>query len=72
MRYRGRIILVSVHDHAATYSLLSGEPLEISHYGEPATVSDKELTLDIPVPVQLPPPTQPSGRVPQPHRARAK
>ena len=71
MRFRGRVVLVSVRDHAASYSLLSGEPLEITHYGEPATISDKELTLDVPVPVQLPPPTQPFGRVPQPHRARA-
>ncbi len=71
MRFRGRVVLVSVRDHAATYSLLSGEPLEIIHYGEPATISDKELTLDVPVPVQLPPPAQPFGRAPQPHRARA-
>jgi alpha,alpha-trehalose phosphorylase len=71
LRFRGRVVLVSVRDHAAAYSLLSGDPLEITHYGEPATISDKELTLDVPVPVQLPPPTQPFGRVPQPHRARA-
>ena len=70
MRYRGRIVLVSVHDQASTYSLLQGDPLEIRHYGEPATISDKELTLDAPARVPLPPPTQPPGRVPQPHRAR--
>ncbi len=71
MRFRGRTVLVAVHGHAATYSLLAGEPLDITHYGEPATVSDKELTLDVPAIVQPPPPTQPSGRVPQPHRARS-
>ena len=70
MRYRGRIVLVSVRGQAATYSVLTGEPLDIMHHGEPATISDKELTLDIPAPVHLPPPTQPPGRVPQPHRAR--
>ena len=48
MRFRGRTVLVAVHDHAATYSLLAGDPLEITHYGEPATIGDKELTLDIP------------------------
>jgi len=70
MRYRGRIVLVSVRDHASTYSLLEGDPLEINHYGESAVLSDKELTLDVPARVPLPPPTQPPGRVPQPHRAR--
>jgi alpha,alpha-trehalose phosphorylase len=71
LRYRGRIVKVSVRDHVATYSLLVGDPLDISHYGQPATVTDKELTLDTPASVQLPPPTQPPGRVPQSHRARA-
>jgi alpha,alpha-trehalose phosphorylase len=70
MRYRGRIILVAIHDHGATYSLLAGEPLEISHYGDPLTVSEKEATRDIPPQEQLTPPTQPAGRVPQPHRTR--
>ena len=71
MRYRGRIVLVSVHNQSATYTLLAGDPLDITHHGNPATISDKELTLDIPPSVQLPPPTQPPGRVPQPHRGRA-
>jgi alpha,alpha-trehalose phosphorylase len=70
MRYRDRIILVSIRGHAATYSLLAGEPLEINHYGDPVTISKKELTRDVPAPVQLPRPTQPAGRVPQPHRSR--
>jgi alpha,alpha-trehalose phosphorylase len=70
LRYRGRILRVSVHGQGATYSLLSGDPLKITHYQRPATVTDKELTLDIPPSVPLPRPTQPPGRVPQPHRAR--
>ena len=71
MRFRGRTVLVAVHGRSATYTLLDGEPLDIAHYGEQATVSDKELTLDIPTIVPPPPPTQPPGRVPQPHRARS-
>jgi alpha,alpha-trehalose phosphorylase len=71
MRYRGRIVKVSVRGHAATYSLLAGDPIDITHHHQPATISDKELSLDIPAPVQLPPPTQPPGRVPQPHRGHA-
>jgi len=70
MRYRGRIILVAIHDHGATYSLLAGEPLEISHYGDPLTVTEKEVTRDIPPQPQFTPPTQPFGRVPQLHRIR--
>jgi alpha,alpha-trehalose phosphorylase len=71
LRYRGRILLVSIHDHTATYSLLAGDPLDITHHGQPVTITDKELVLDTPLPVQLPPPSQPPGRVPQSHRARA-
>ena len=71
MRYRGRIVLVEVRDHAATYSVLAGDPLDITHHGQPAKISDKAVTLDLPTPVQLPPPTQPPGRVPQSHRARS-
>src|ERR1700722_17877186 len=70
MRYRDRIIMVSIRDHAATYSLLAGEPLEVNHYGDPVTISKEELTRDVPAPVQLPRPTQPAGRVPQAHRSR--
>jgi alpha,alpha-trehalose phosphorylase len=71
LRYRGRVLLVSIHDHTATYSLLAGDPLDVTHHGQPVTVTDKELVLDTPIPVQLPPPSQPPGRVPQSHRARA-
>jgi alpha,alpha-trehalose phosphorylase len=71
MRFRGRTVLVAVHARSATYTLLAGEPLDIAHYGEQETISDKELTLDIPTFVPPPLPTQPYGRVPQPHRARS-
>ena len=73
MRYRGRIVLVTIHDHGATYSLLAGDPLDITHYGDPLTISEKEVTRDIPAPAQLPPPTQPRPRpaaAPHPQRLR--
>ena len=70
MRYRDRIILVAIHGHGATYSLLAGDPLEISHHGDPLTIGEKEVTRDIPALPQFPPPSQPAGRVPQPHRTR--
>jgi alpha,alpha-trehalose phosphorylase len=71
MRYRGRTLKVAIRGHAATYALLVGDPLDITHHGEQATVSDKELTLDIPRIVPPPAPTQPYGRVPLPHRGRS-
>jgi alpha,alpha-trehalose phosphorylase len=70
MRYRGRVILVAVHDHGATYSLLAGDPLDINHYGDPLTIGEEEVTREIPAPALFPPPSQPAGRVPQPHRNR--
>ncbi|HEY6496169.1 MAG TPA: glycosyl hydrolase family 65 protein [Trebonia sp.] len=71
LRYRGRIVRVSIHGQGATYSVLSGDPLKITHYGHSATISDKEVTLEIPGCISLPRPAQPAGRSPQPHRARA-
>jgi alpha,alpha-trehalose phosphorylase len=71
MRYRGRVVRVSAGECTATYSLLAGDPLEIRHHGQPVTISGEEQTLDIPAQVPLPPPSQPVGRAPQPHRARA-
>jgi alpha,alpha-trehalose phosphorylase len=68
LRYRGRTLRVEVHSQSATYSLLSGDPLDVLHYLDTVTVGDKEVSLDIPANVPPPPPTQPYGRVPQPHR----
>ena len=68
LRYRGRTLRVEIHSQSATYSLLSGDPLDILHYLDTVTVGDKEISLDIPANVAPPPPTQPYGRVPQPHR----
>jgi alpha,alpha-trehalose phosphorylase len=71
MRYRGRVLKVAIRGHAATYVLLAGDHLDITHHCKPATVSDKELTLDIPAIVEPPAPRQPYGRVPLPHRGRS-
>jgi alpha,alpha-trehalose phosphorylase len=67
MRYQGRVIMVSIRSGKATYTVVSGAPLTITHHGEQAIISQDELTLAIPRPRQLPPPEQPWGRVPQ-HR----
>jgi alpha,alpha-trehalose phosphorylase len=72
MRFRGRIVKVTVRDHAASYELLKGDPLDVTHHGQPVTISAKEQTLDVPPAEQLPEPAQPFGRVPQRRRATGK
>jgi alpha,alpha-trehalose phosphorylase len=71
MRYRGRIVRVAISGKGAEYSLLEGEPLKITHHGDPVTVMEKAHTLKIPATQPLPRPSQPAGRAPLPHRARA-
>ncbi|MGH2930249.1 MAG: glycosyl hydrolase family 65 protein, partial [Solirubrobacteraceae bacterium] len=34
MRYRGRVLLVAIRDHGAGYTVLTGDPIDIEHYGE--------------------------------------
>jgi Glycosyl hydrolase family 65, C-terminal domain len=49
----------------ATYTLLSGEPLEIEHHGAPITVTgDHPARCPIPPAPALERPTQPRGREP--------
>jgi alpha,alpha-trehalose phosphorylase len=64
MRYRGRVLLVKVGHGTATYSLIDGDPLPISHHGQQLTVAADPVSMDIPAPRQLPTPIQPAGRVP--------
>ena len=70
MRYRGRIVRVAVRRGVTSYSLLEGDPLPITHHGQPVTIGPDELTLDIPAIKPPPSPSQPAGRVPQSRRDR--
>ena len=69
LHYQGRVLHVTVRDCQASYSLLSGPPLTLEHYGKPVTVSTTPATLEIPAPPVLTSPAQPPGRAPQPRRA---
>jgi alpha,alpha-trehalose phosphorylase len=71
LRYRGRVLHVSVRGSKAAYSLLSGEPLALTHYETKVTVGTAPTSLDIPAAPPLPPPSQPAGRVPQSRRERS-
>jgi len=61
--FRGSRLKVTIEPHQATYQLLDGEPLEISHHGESLTVKRRKVRGIPPTP-KLQPPTQPPGREP--------
>jgi alpha,alpha-trehalose phosphorylase len=64
----GRRLRVEIGPATATYTLQSGEPLEILHYGEPVTVeADKPHSLRIPAARLRPAPEQPPHRRPNSH-----
>jgi alpha,alpha-trehalose phosphorylase len=63
----GRRLRVEVEPAVATYTLMTGDPLELRHYREPFTVDgDKPHTLPIPAPRLRPAPDQPPHRRPNP------
>jgi alpha,alpha-trehalose phosphorylase len=56
---------IEVEPTQATYTLLTGEQLDIHHYGEPITLTaDQPVRRPIPPASRLEPPTQPRGREP--------
>jgi alpha,alpha-trehalose phosphorylase len=66
LSYRGRCVVVEVDGDSASYTLLSGEPLELVHHGESFTVSaDKPVTLPVPDAPERERPQQPPGREPR-------
>jgi alpha,alpha-trehalose phosphorylase len=60
----GARLLVEVEPAQATYSLLQGSSLEVTHHGSQITVTRKPLARPIPPPPLLDPPEQPPGRAP--------
>jgi alpha,alpha-trehalose phosphorylase len=69
LMFRGRTLLVEVNHERARYSILRGDPLELTHHGETITVSpDEPQALAIPVLPARPAPSQPPGRVPAKRR----
>jgi alpha,alpha-trehalose phosphorylase len=63
--FRGRRLHVEVKHGAATYSLVDGEALELSHHGQKVTVApDQPVTLPISRSPALERPRQPAGREP--------
>jgi alpha,alpha-trehalose phosphorylase len=69
--FRGRRLKVEVDQHQASYALLRGQPLELTHHDEALTVSTGEaVSRDIPPAPPREEPTQPPGRAPLRRRPR--
>jgi len=63
---RGRRLSIEATKTQATYTLLDGKPLELTHHGKPITVATgSPVTEEIPAAEAAGPmPTQPKGRAP--------
>lgn len=62
--FRGSKIVVTVDRDAATYQLLSGEPIELAHHGRRFSLAERPVTLSVPAIEPGAPPAQPAGREP--------
>jgi len=62
--FRGSRFAVEVHADRATYRLLAGKAVEITHHGRPCSVTEEPVSLPIPEIDPGPPPQQPTGREP--------
>jgi alpha,alpha-trehalose phosphorylase len=68
--FRDRRLKVEATKEQATYLLAQGPPLQITHHGQPITISTQApVTLPIPPAQEHAQPTQPHGRTPATRRA---
>jgi alpha,alpha-trehalose phosphorylase len=56
---------VTIRNATATYELLDGPPITITHHGESVELKSKPLRKNIPPAPRLTRPTQPPGREPR-------
>jgi alpha,alpha-trehalose phosphorylase len=64
IRYRGRLVVVTTDHENATYELVDGPAITVTHHGEEVDLKRKAVTRPVPQPPQLPRPSQPPGRAP--------
>ncbi len=65
VQYRERCVRVVVTREQASYVLLSGEPIEVTHHSEPLVVTTKQpVARPLPEMSSRPRPAQPPGRAP--------
>ena len=69
--WRGRRLKVEVRDHEASYELIDGEALEVTHHGDKVRVQPGRKTrVKVPPAPVRPEPRQPPGRAPRRRRVR--
>ncbi|MEU1056570.1 glycosyl hydrolase family 65 protein [Streptomyces sp. NPDC005876] len=65
LQFRGRCLRVEIDGGRATYTLMSGEPLRVRHYGSAFTLNgDGPVVRTVPATVPRPEPEQPPHRRP--------
>jgi alpha,alpha-trehalose phosphorylase len=70
LAYCGRSLEIEVVHDRATYRLLSGDPVELVHHGEPFELGHRAIGRDIPPPPERDPVEQPPHRAPARRSAR--
>jgi alpha,alpha-trehalose phosphorylase len=65
LNYQGRLLVVTVTPTEASYRLLDGDPLDVHHHGRRLTVTDHEISAEIPPPPEVAPVSQPYGVAPR-------
>ena len=64
--FRGSTLGVEIEHGQATYRLIAGDAIEVTHYGSPVQLSpDAPSSREIPALVRLESPRQPAGRGPR-------
>jgi alpha,alpha-trehalose phosphorylase len=69
LRYRDRRLRVVVEPERATYEVLDGAPLTITHHGAEVVLGTEAVTRPITPKPEPPRPSQPKGRTPAPRHA---
>ena len=65
LTFRGRLLRVDVNHRDASYTLMEGPPLDISHYGHAVSLeTEATVRRRLPSPPVLPSPRPPPGRAP--------
>jgi alpha,alpha-trehalose phosphorylase len=63
--FKGRQIKVEIDQRQARYTMVEGDPLEVTHHGDPLTIAtDSPVTMPIPRAPRRERPEQPPGRAP--------
>jgi alpha,alpha-trehalose phosphorylase len=65
LRWQGRQLRVEITPGEATYELVDGPPMRLTHYGEAIALAGEPVSLPVPAPVPVEPVEQPAGRAPR-------